>query len=87
MSMDGHDEGKVPFSVLPEDCQNITAVYYQMDRLVASATLPQQYAFRLPNGGKMLICLPLGRDTGSPFTYTQISPVAIQTIETVIRGK
>ena len=54
VSIDGQDDGVVPFSEVPEDCQNITAVYYQMDRLVASATLPQQYAFRLPDGGKML---------------------------------
>lgn len=55
MSIDGSAEGQSPFSVLPEGCHNITAVYYQMDRLVASATLPEQYAFRLADEGKLKI--------------------------------
>lgn len=59
MSTDGSAEGLSPFSVLPEGCHNITAVYYQMDRLVASATLPQQYAFRHPEEGTMMMIMSM----------------------------
>ena len=53
--MDGQNEGEVPpYFEVTEDQQNITAVYYQMDRLVASATLPEHYAFRCTDGGKAL---------------------------------
>nr|XP_053655100.1 uncharacterized protein LOC128704097 [Cherax quadricarinatus] len=34
---------------------NITAVYYKMDRLVASSTLPEQYSFRLPDKGSVYV--------------------------------
>ncbi|XP_045118511.1 uncharacterized protein LOC123508705 isoform X2 [Portunus trituberculatus] len=53
VALDGSNEGIAPYSEVTEDQQNITAVYYQMDRLVASATLPQHYAFRLPDGDEM----------------------------------
>lgn len=55
VALDGINKGTVPYSEVTEDHKNITAVYYQMDRLVSSATLPQQYAFRHPDGGSMYV--------------------------------
>ncbi|KAK8403938.1 hypothetical protein O3P69_000178 [Scylla paramamosain] len=55
VTMDSHFKGNVSYSEVTEDHLNITAVYYQMDRLVASATLPRQYAFRHPDGGSMYV--------------------------------
>lgn len=52
---DGDAMGKTIFLVVPEECRDITTVYYQMDRLVASATLPQFSAFRLPDGGSVYV--------------------------------
>nr|XP_045599531.1 uncharacterized protein LOC123758837 isoform X2 [Procambarus clarkii] len=49
VTVDASEEGET-FSVIPEKYRNITAVYYKMDRLVANATLPEQYAFRLQDG-------------------------------------
>nr|XP_053652830.1 uncharacterized protein LOC128702564 [Cherax quadricarinatus] len=54
VAVDGTKEGEA-FSVIPENCHNITAVYYRMDRLVANATLPEQYSFRLPDGGSVYV--------------------------------
>ncbi|KAK4298433.1 hypothetical protein Pmani_029225 [Petrolisthes manimaculis] len=59
------------FSTVPERCLNITAVAYQMDRLVAHATLPNHYAFRQEDGGSLYVdyvCRLLERNAGHNLT-------------------
>ncbi|XP_042238966.1 caspase-12-like [Homarus americanus] len=70
VAVDGSHEGQT-YSVIPEQCCNITAVYYQMDRIIASATLPEHYAFRLPDGGSVYVdtvCRLLEQHRGHNFT-------------------
>ncbi|KAK7074645.1 hypothetical protein SK128_015821 [Halocaridina rubra] len=40
---------------IPDGDCNITAVYYEMDRLVAHATLPNKFAFRHRSGGSVYV--------------------------------
>ena len=52
----GHDATKYSdlYMCIPEGARNTTAVYFEMDKLVAHATLPDKFAFRVeaPGGGK-----------------------------------
>lgn len=55
VAVDGGSQGTTTFSVIPENVCNITAVYYEMDRLIAHATLPNKYAFRIPHEGSVYV--------------------------------
>lgn len=54
---DGEKKGEIPgrFADIPDSACNITAVYYEMDRLVAHATLPDKSAFRIPEEGSVYV--------------------------------
>ncbi|XP_064111661.1 uncharacterized protein LOC135219136 isoform X2 [Macrobrachium nipponense] len=68
---DGANEGEVQFLDIADSACNITAVYYEMDRLVAHATLPDKYAFRIPEEGSVyvdIVCRLLEKHRGENIT-------------------
>lgn len=51
MAADGVPEKNL--NDIPLTHHDIGSVYYQMDRVVASATLPEKYSFRLNSKGRL----------------------------------
>ncbi|XP_068216783.1 uncharacterized protein [Palaemon carinicauda] len=57
VTIDGQNMGDnaTQFADIPGSAYNITAVYYEMDRLIAHATLPDKYAFRMLEEGSIYV--------------------------------
>lgn len=76
VAADGKNEGTSPFSEIPDSCIDITVVYYEMDRLIANSTLPDQSSFRLDKGDESsggslyvdIVCQMLKKHRGKSIT-------------------
>ncbi|KAG0710305.1 Caspase-14 [Chionoecetes opilio] len=72
ISQDGPSGNKGCVGIdVPESCQDISRIYYQMDRLVAYATLPSNISFRLKDEGSVFVdtvCSLLEENQGENIT-------------------